>query len=621
MSTPAWERLSDGLFLLRDSCLVYAVRGASGVVLVNAGTGRAAEILDEVAGGLPVSVILTHHFRDHSDGAIRLRQAGAQILAPYWEGEHLVDPEQCHRSRQIWNSYNNQWDHFSPVRPVPVGGWLHDYETRTIGGLDWTVVPTPGPTPGASSYLVRHGGRTLAFVGELIVRAGQVGRLAPLQYNYNDFLGAHNTYHSLNRLMEPATPDLLLPSMLGPIEEPARAVSALKQNLRALDRIQAGMGESLNDLDGDDIEEVLPHLFRSKHAVAETHFVVSESGKVLSIDYGYHMGAMRQPQTHHLSNRRPLLHGLNGLRKRFGVQRIDAVLMSHYHDDHCNGVPMLQRLFGTEVLAGENFCEILEQPHRYERPCLWHEPIKVARPLKLGETTRWENIPITVYPMSGHTRFSTLLCLEVDGTRVVHTGDQIFFRGKPATPAAPGTSLFTNHVYRNGLDLGCYRRTLEDLKRFRPDLVLTGHTRPYRTSPEWYALIEAGAAAFDETHAALMPLGEDEVHFGPESQAAKLKPYRLHLQRGGRAAFDGWVLNPFSSAQTARLEFVLPEGWLSSPVEVDLGPREKKSFRIELEVPATARVRRQAVALDLTVGGRPFGQVAEALVTVGSELF
>ena len=453
-------------------------------------------------------------------------------MGPYWDGEYFLDPEQHFRERQTWNSYDNRWDRFSPVRPIPVTDWMMDYETRNIAGLEWEVIPTPGVTNGASSYLVTVNGRRLAFVGEVICGHGRTARLAPLQYNYNDMSGAVNLWHSCSRLLD-AKPDMLLPSLGEPIDNPAGAIGAFKKNLKRLDEIVPGFSAALNEPDDDDIEEILPHLYRSKYGSAHTHFVISKSGKVMSLDYGYNTAAYLAPGKQHVSNRRAFLHGLKGLKKHFSVDRIDTVLVTHFHDDHVNGVPLLQRLFGTTVWAGRHFSDILEQPNRYDRPCLWHELINVNRHLPDAETVYWEDIPITLYPMSGHTRFATLVCMEIDGKRVAHTGDQIFFdtEGKDFEP---GAKLFTNHVYKNGLDIGCYKRTLEDLRRFQPEWILTGHTMPYKTSGEWYEVLERGANAFDEIHQCLMILGDADLHFGAESQGGKLKPYRLHLPTGGK---------------------------------------------------------------------------------------
>ena len=56
-------------------------------------------------------------------------------------------------------------------------------------------------TNGASSYVVTVGGRRIGFVGEVICGTGKTTRLAPLQYNYNDYTGAWNLYHAVNRLL------------------------------------------------------------------------------------------------------------------------------------------------------------------------------------------------------------------------------------------------------------------------------------------------------------------------------------------------------------------------------------------------------------------------------------
>ena len=96
---------------------------------------------------------------------------------------------------------------------------------------------------------------------------------------------------------------------------------------------------------------------------------------------------------------------------------------------------------------------------------------------------------------------------------------------------------------------------------------------------------------------------------------------RLHLPDGGDAQFDGWILNPFPSPQRAIIQLIGPPDWESEVVEVDLGPREQKEIRIGMKLPADVRCRRHPVGLDLVVGDWPFGQVSEALVTVGYPKF
>ena len=79
MGLSNWQKVCDGVFLFQDSCCVYAIQGPEGTVLINAGTGLVVDYLDEVFQNGSLTVLLTHHFRDHTDGAIRLRNAGCLL--------------------------------------------------------------------------------------------------------------------------------------------------------------------------------------------------------------------------------------------------------------------------------------------------------------------------------------------------------------------------------------------------------------------------------------------------------------------------------------------------------------------------------------------------------------
>jgi hypothetical protein len=83
--------------------------------------------------------------------------------------------------------------------------------------------------------------------------------------------------------------------------------------------------------------------------------------------------------------------------------------------------------------------------------------------------------------------------------------------------------------------------------------------------------------------------------------------------------FDVTVRNPLPVASTLRLRLSGPPEWQSSTAELAAGPREEATAR--MSVTPTAPCRRQAVAVELHVGERPFGQILEALVTVGGASF
>jgi len=623
-----WEKIDEDLWAFSDSCIVYALKTPQGVLLFNAGTGAAADALVELAGDLPVHVLLTHYFRDHSAGADRFKAGGARIYAPYWEHAYYEDPEQHFRERQVWNSYDNRWDRFSPLTPIEVDEWMMDYATREIAGVNVYIEPSPGVSSGGVSYIVEHGGRRLAFVGELIQAPGKIARLAPLQYNYNDCPGACAVYYSCAAMLRQDV-DMLLPSLGKPIDTPRPALESLRQNLLTVDGVKPGIADQMAYLDCDDdlIEFIPGRLYKSKYSVCATNFLISKSGKAMCLDYGYGQIDIF-PEKYHFANRRALLHGVRGLKSRFGIDRIDTCLVSHFHDDHVNGINLIRRLYGTKVLACENFADILENPMAYDRPCLWEEPIPVDQRLPAAEPVQWEEFTITCYPMSGHTRFAAILCIEFDDERLCHTGDQVFFYSSKAglVFVDDGSSReFVNQVYKNGLDMGCYKASLDVIKNFDPTWLATGHTDPYPVAPiaeRFYKVLEAGAAAFDDVHATLMPLADDDVHFGAESQPAKLCPYHCHhAEAGGQVELWGWVLNPFNKTATAEVNLALPDGWTAAPVTLDLGPREQARFTTDMTVSAGTVCRRLPIGLELTVDNKNFGQVSEALVTVGCPHF
>jgi glyoxylase-like metal-dependent hydrolase (beta-lactamase superfamily II) len=616
-----WRWLGEGVAVFDCSCKVYALDGGQGRwLLINAGSGSVADHLDELGPMREWAVLLTHHFRDHAGGAMRLKARGARLLAPFGERGHLAGRQEAMRDAQHFFLYELTWDHFAPGAPLEVDGWVRDYERVELAGFTVEVVPAPGPTLGAAAYVISGPGlpRT-GFTGELIQAGGKVARLSPFQYNYNDLTGLTNVVRSAERLLA-AAPERVLPSFGEPISDYAAALAAFRGTIAGFEQLQPGVVASALSPAPSGIEPVLPRLYRAQGSSAETHFLVGRSGRILALDYGYDTVGVAFPARLAWWTRRPLLHSLAALKAAVGSDRIATVIATHYHDDHVVGVPTLQRQQGTELWAGENFADLLENPGAYDRPCLWPEPMRVNRRLPLGTPFMWDDVRITLHPMTGHTEFSTLILLEYEGHRVAHTGDQIFYLdpvSRRLVPPGPAAGVFTNHVYRNGLALGGYRDCVRRLREFQPDVILSGHAVPYRPDAQTWEKLEATAVAFDSLHEAVLPLAPDDVHFGADSCAAKLLPSRLQLTPADHeATLRGWILNPLPHPATAELCLSLPRlGWTGRPWSVAMEPRARTPFQTVFVPPASLR-QRELITLDLVVEGREFGGVAEAWIEI-----
>jgi len=134
-----WKPVAKSIWMYEDSCNVYAVQGSSGIVLINAGTGQWLKNLDELPSDVK-AVMCTHFFRDHSAGGAEAARKGIQVYAPYWEQEQFSDPLGLFQRRETFIIYDNVWDLYAPIEPIPVTHWLKDWEKVSIAGLSFLVV-------------------------------------------------------------------------------------------------------------------------------------------------------------------------------------------------------------------------------------------------------------------------------------------------------------------------------------------------------------------------------------------------------------------------------------------------------------------------------------------------
>ena len=595
------ERLSPNLFLFRDTCHVYLVREGDRGVLVDFGAGDILDLLPQL--GVQVSdVLMTHHHRDQGQGLARAAAAGMRIWVPEAEQELFRGIDHHWQARELDNSYNNRQDRFSLLERVPVAGILEDYGEYRLGGIAFEVVPTPGHTTGSLSLLVQVDGRRIALTGDLIAGPGKIWSLAATQWSYNGAEGVAATVASLLDLREREC-DLLLPSHGEVMERPAEAIDLLCERLGELLR-QRRQNLRLLELRDDPYEALSPHLLRNRTSTAYNYVLLSESGNALLIDFGYDFmvgsaaGADR-------ASRRPWLYTLPSLRRQHGVERVEVVVPTHYHDDHVAGINLLRRVESTEVWAAESFAEVLTHPSDFDLPCLWYDPIPVDRRLPLETPVRWREYELTLHHQPGHTRYACAISFEVDGRRVLAVGDQ--FEG--------GTEARWNYVYNNGFHPDDYRGTAALLERLQPDLLLAGHYLPHPVDADFREAVRSRAELLSTLHSDLLPL--DEFDFGGGDRAISLRPYRAAVPAGRRLTFNAQVRNPLATTETARLRLVAPHGWLVDPPEqkVNLGAGESAILEFEV-VPLGSSVRRARVAADLTVGKLRLGQQAEALVTV-----
>ncbi len=503
----------------------------------------------------------------------------------------------------VENDYDLRQDRFSLLESVPVAGTVAEYRTRAYGGVELYALPTPGHTPGSVTYLLVDDGRLLAFCGDLVYGDGQVWSLAATQWTYTGAEGLIASYLSCGTLAA-REPDLLLPAHGEPVAEPQVSLQRLRGRLEELAELRLEHRYDLASWERAPWVPVTPHLLRNRTSFATSYALLSDSGSALLLDWGYDQAPGVDLPTDRAA-RRPLLTSLDSLRRDHGVERIDAVVVTHYHDDHVAGVNLLREVEGAEVWAAEHIAPVLEAPARRDLPCLWYDPIPVDRVLPLDVSVPWHEYELTLHPLPGHTLYACGVEFEVDGRHVLATGDQ--------DSHLPDGRAILNYQYRNGFRLDDYVASAELYRTLRPDLLLTGHSGVIEVTDGLLERLAEDGRRLAELHRELLPLAE--VDLGPGGFAARIDPYRSEGRAGEPLRLEVSVRNPFDRDERATVRLALPPGWTAEPAEQEVpvaaGGEAVASFRV---VPGSTAAW---LAADVTVGETRFGQQAEALVEVG----
>lgn len=603
----AVQQISENLFCYEDTCNVYIVRYQQQAVLIDFGSGDVLQHLDSIGIQQVTDVLMTHHHRDQGQGLHRAAEAGINIWVPHTEQDLFWQVDAHWQGREIYNNYNMRQDRFSLLEPVPIAGTLLDYETRQFAGCDFLVVPTPGHTTGAVTLMATLDGQRLAFSGDLIAAPGKLWSLAATQWSYNGAEGVAATVASLLDLKQ-RQPDLLLPSHGQPMQAPEAAIDLLVERCWQLLQVR-GHNLRLFELRDRPYEAITPHLLKHRASMANSYVLLSESRKALYFDFGYDF-ITGMPLGSDRASRRPWLYTIPALRQQFGVETIDVAIPTHFHDDHVAGLNLLRRVEGAQVWAADLFADILENPARYDLPCLWYDPIPVDRRLPLQTPIQWEEYTLTLYPLPGHTRYAVAIAFEVDGQKVLVSGDQ--YQGNDG--------LELNYVYANEFQIDDYVHSAALYRRLQPDLILTGHWEPLRVTPGYYDRLDQLGAELARLHRELLPENPD---MGAQGFVARIQPYQVTAHSGEQIALDVAVHNPLPHPVQVALELVVPAGWQIIPQDgagtsatLQLAAGAAQMVRFGVMAPAGSRARRVRVAVDVTVDGRRFGQQAEALVTI-----
>ncbi|GAA4424575.1 hypothetical protein GCM10023169_21360 [Georgenia halophila] len=582
--------------------------GEQTAVAIDFGSGDVLDHLETMGVDRITDVLMTHHHRDQGQGLWRAVEAGAAVHVPPVERDLFGNVDEMWRTRNVVNDYNLRQDRFSILEPVEVASTVPEYRSADYHGVTVEVHVTPGHTPGSVTYIVERSGERIAFTGDLIYAPGKVWSLAATQWSYTENEGPAMTVLSCYLLLRERL-DRALPSHGEPMEDPITALELLAERMQRYVDSRRPYPWDLRPRLHSPYVPITDHLLLNRTSVSCSYVLISRSGAAMIIDYGYDM-TTGLPAGADRASRRPWLASLSALRKNHGVTDLEVALATHYHDDHVAGLNLLRDVEGTQVWTAENVAPILAEPMRYDLPCQWYDPVPSDRVLPVGESFTWREYEITVHDLPGHTLFHTGFEVEVDGVRVLVTGDQQNGLGVPGERRE-----ILNYQYRNRFRVQDYRASADLYRRIAPGVMVSGHWEPRWVDEAYLQMLTDEGEELVQTHHDLLPL--DEIDLGADGTIARIAPYLSRAEAGSTATFDVTVRNPHAHTARARLVPVLPRDWQTDrpAFETELPPGGERTVRIGVTIGAQL-LRRARLAIDVTVGDLRLGQHCEAMVDV-----
>lgn len=597
-----------GLEVWQMGCNAGVFRRGGGSLIIG---GPEAALLERagIAPGSVEAVLCTHHDRMAAPGLPELETAGARVTAPADEAA-LFREARSFRRGGGWrvHGYDFHPSHRVFAVDAPPTAEVRPGDAFEWRGVRFKVLPGAGPTGGGVAYLAEAEGLRVAFIGDLMCGHGRLREFHSLQgsrplpdggrmmeyHGFGERCG--DLLRSLEAVIE-CGPDLLVPSFGAVVTRPAEAVALLRRRIEAAMAAYhattsarwyfAGMRPEwpIDRSEGEARLRALPGWVRE---VAPTsRLILAPDGGALLIDCAGQAA-----------------DAVAALLADGAIRSVDGLWVTHYHDDHVEGVNEARTRFGCAITAHHTLQGILEAPEAYLMPCLDPTPIPVDRVTSHGEAWEWRGFRLTAMDFPGQTALDAALLVERDGDRVLFVGDSL-------TPGGLDDYCALNrNLLGAGRGMDACLRTLASLPC--PTLLVNQHCPgAFAFTPREVAALRAGLrtrrARFREL------LAWDDPNYGLDAQWVRLEPYHRTVRAGERLTWEVLVQNHSAGPSAGRVRLRDASGTADA---LPLSAEGRCEARCTVMGDAPREPGVHTALIDLVWNGRYLPAVAEAVVEV-----
>ncbi|HTF16877.1 MAG TPA: MBL fold metallo-hydrolase, partial [Chryseolinea sp.] len=501
----------------------------------------------------------------------------------------------------------------TPVEKFVTGGDVVSWRD-----LRFKVINTTGLTRGAVSYITEIEGKKIAFTGDLILGDGKLFDLYSFQDSLSGGIDGNHGYaarlgQTIKSLEAVAAeePDVIVPSRGNIIEDPAAAISALIERIRALylnylsitaqrwnhtDRMITLSNHVLgtpNVVDWMPFSSVIqqpPTWYKHLNC---SNLVISEEGAAFMIDCGTKSD----------------LEAVRKLKKSGIIKSLDGIFISHYHFDHTDFINDAMKEFNCPVYITKELKGILENPGGYHMPSMTPDPITGLTVVQEGQKMTWKEFQLTFYFFPGQTLYHDGLLMEK------RTGESVFFTGDSFTPAGIDDYCFQN---RNQLNENSgYLYCLNLLKKLPANVLLSNqHIAPvFRFSPQQLDYMRGVLVERNKLINDLLPW--DNANFGTDDQWAWIYPYSQKAKAGETVECTVRIWNYGDTEKTFTLRPNLPTGFKAGKTgSIVIPARTEGQYRFKVSVPKKTTTGVALVSVDVSFDNWELREWTEAIIEI-----
>ena len=611
-----FKEVSPDVFVWQSTCNSYVLRDGDAALLVDLGDGSVLEHLGEIGVRKVDWLLLTGHHRELSQGIEKLDRSVTQVAAPKEEQALFETPNEFRkwipRLKDPLSVHGSSYVR-PPAKPLKVDRWLSDGDAFQWRQRTLRCLSTPGHSPGGISLVLNEKDKTRAFIGGVMHDGARMTNWFDTEWDYGFAKGLDALVGSVEKLLA-LNVDTAFASQGPTIQKASPQLASFKERLADFrpDYVRGYPVDSLSKRGAHPatkptaaqyIVRVTPHLYMFGPEMAGKNFavIIADSGHALLLDCG-------------LFPRIVLERIISDMKQHLGLKQIDACWISHSHGDHFTLFPALQS-HGVAFWTMDTIADKCENPRYYDYPAMigaynvGFEQAKIDRILKAGDVIDWEGYKLHIDWMPGQTEFGNALWLEIDGKKIVFTGDNVF--GDPSDPSQNGhecVNARNSAIVEEG-----YLVAAKYLRRIQPDIIVGAHGVLMTEPAAFIERYHDWAERIIRKYKALLPDADYEYLFDPYWVSAY--PYRVDVSKETEVSIT--VRNFRNSVQKHRVSLVLPPGLRAEPelLEGSVAAKSRQSFKVKL-LPDPPRIPAgvQLVPMDIRLDGRNYGQLFDFLI-------